>query len=47
MSKREYYVVLQDRGILALPPELRERYHLDDPGAQVRIVEREVNQWEP
>jgi len=26
MSKREYHVVLQDRGILALPPELRERY---------------------
>lgn len=41
MSKREYHVALQARGTLALPTELRKRHHLDDPGAQVRIVERE------
>jgi len=40
MSNREYHVALQARGTLALPTELRKRHHLDDPGAQVRIVER-------
>lgn len=38
---REYHVALQSRGTLALPAELRKRHHLDDPGAQVRVVERE------
>lgn len=41
MSAREYHVALQARGTLALPTELRKRYHLDDPGAQVRVVERD------
>lgn len=37
----EYHVALQSRGTLALPAELRKRHHLDEPGAQVRVVERE------
>lgn len=41
MSTREYHVALQSRGTLALPAELRKRHHLDAPGAQVRIVERD------
>lgn len=41
MSTREYHVALQTRGTLALPAYLRKRHHLDDPGAQVRVVERE------
>lgn len=41
MGKREYHVGVQARGTLALPAELRKRHHLDDPGAQVRIVERD------
>jgi len=41
MSTREYHVALQARGTLALPTDLRKRHHLDDPGAQVRIVERD------
>jgi bifunctional DNA-binding transcriptional regulator/antitoxin component of YhaV-PrlF toxin-antitoxin module len=41
MSTREYHVALQARGTLALPADLRKRHHLDDPGAQVRIVERD------
>jgi bifunctional DNA-binding transcriptional regulator/antitoxin component of YhaV-PrlF toxin-antitoxin module len=41
MSRREYHVALQGRGTLALPADLRKRHHLDDPGAQVRVVERE------
>jgi bifunctional DNA-binding transcriptional regulator/antitoxin component of YhaV-PrlF toxin-antitoxin module len=41
MNPREYHVTLQARGTLALPADLRKRHHLDDPGAQVRVVERE------
>lgn len=35
------YISVQRRGVVALPAALRERYHLDDPGAQVEITERE------
>ncbi|CAN5571016.1 AbrB/MazE/SpoVT family DNA-binding domain-containing protein [soil metagenome] len=38
---KEHYVSVQARGTVALPPEVRRRLHLDEPGAQVRIVERE------
>ncbi|MEQ6902567.1 AbrB/MazE/SpoVT family DNA-binding domain-containing protein [Nocardioides sp. YIM 152588] len=34
-------VSLQRRGVVALPAELRERMHLDEPGAQLEITERE------
>jgi bifunctional DNA-binding transcriptional regulator/antitoxin component of YhaV-PrlF toxin-antitoxin module len=35
------YVAVQARGTIALPAGLRRRLHLDEPGAQVAIVERE------
>jgi len=35
------YVAVQSRGTIALPAGLRRRLHLDEPGAQVAIVERE------
>lgn len=35
------YVAVQSRGLLALPSDLRKRLHLDQPGAQVEITERE------
>jgi bifunctional DNA-binding transcriptional regulator/antitoxin component of YhaV-PrlF toxin-antitoxin module len=35
------YVTIQGRGTLALPADVRRRHHLDEPGAQVEIVERE------
>lgn len=38
---REYHLSLQSRGTLALPADLRKRHHLDEPGAQVRVVERD------
>ncbi len=38
---KSHYVSVQSRGTIALPPDLRRRLHLDEPGAQVRIVERE------
>lgn len=35
------YLTVQSRGTVALPPELRRRYGLDKPGAQVEVTERE------
>jgi bifunctional DNA-binding transcriptional regulator/antitoxin component of YhaV-PrlF toxin-antitoxin module len=35
------YVSVQNRGLIAIPPELRKRYGMDKPGSQVEIVERE------
>jgi bifunctional DNA-binding transcriptional regulator/antitoxin component of YhaV-PrlF toxin-antitoxin module len=40
-EKVHAYVAVQRRGTVALPPTLRRRYHLDEPGAQVEITERE------
>ncbi|GAA3617123.1 hypothetical protein GCM10022223_37080 [Kineosporia mesophila] len=34
------FIALQSRGLFALPGELRRRYGLDKPGAQVEITER-------
>jgi len=35
------YVGVQSRGTIALPAELRRRYHLDEQGAQIEITERD------
>ncbi|MGI9016715.1 MAG: AbrB/MazE/SpoVT family DNA-binding domain-containing protein [Euzebya sp.] len=35
------FVSLQSRGTIAVPKALRERLHLDAPGAQVELIERE------
>jgi bifunctional DNA-binding transcriptional regulator/antitoxin component of YhaV-PrlF toxin-antitoxin module len=35
------YVAVQSRGTIALPAELRRRYHLDEQGAQIEITERD------
>jgi bifunctional DNA-binding transcriptional regulator/antitoxin component of YhaV-PrlF toxin-antitoxin module len=34
------FLAVQGRGTVALPPALRRRYRLDQPGAQVEITER-------
>lgn len=34
------FLAVQGRGTVALPPSLRRRYRLDQPGAQVEITER-------
>ncbi|MEK6719086.1 MAG: AbrB/MazE/SpoVT family DNA-binding domain-containing protein [Chloroflexota bacterium] len=36
---KTHYVTVQSRGTVALPAELRRRLHLDEPGAQIQIVE--------
>lgn len=35
------FLTVQARGTVALPPDLRRKYGLDKPGAQVEITERE------
>ncbi len=42
MSTSEFhgYVGVQRRGLIALPTELRQRLHLDEPGAQLEVTER-------
>ncbi|MEX1163204.1 MAG: AbrB/MazE/SpoVT family DNA-binding domain-containing protein [Nitriliruptor sp.] len=37
----EFHLMMQRRGVLTLPADLRKRHHLDEPGAQMRVVERE------
>lgn len=34
------YVGIQRRGVIALPADLRQRLHLNEPGAQLEITER-------
>lgn len=38
---KSYHVSVQSRGTIALPADLRRRMHLDEPGAQVQIIEHE------
>jgi bifunctional DNA-binding transcriptional regulator/antitoxin component of YhaV-PrlF toxin-antitoxin module len=35
------YLGIQQRGLIALPAEVRRRLHLDEPGAQVEVTERD------
>ncbi len=41
MSRSHGFVNIQGRGTIALPAALRRSLHLDQPGAQVEVVERE------
>ena len=36
-----FFIGLQSRGVFALPADVRARHRLDEPGAQLRVVERE------
>jgi AbrB family looped-hinge helix DNA binding protein len=35
------FIGLQRRGTIAIPADIRKRHHLDEPGAQVELIERE------
>jgi bifunctional DNA-binding transcriptional regulator/antitoxin component of YhaV-PrlF toxin-antitoxin module len=41
VASRSRFLTVQTRGVLALPPDIRKRHHLDEPGAQVELVERD------
>jgi AbrB family looped-hinge helix DNA binding protein len=38
---KTYFVTVQSRGTVALPADLRHRLHLDEPGAQLQLIEQE------
>jgi len=38
---KSHYIAVQARGTIALPADLRRRMHLDEPGAQVQIIEHQ------
>jgi bifunctional DNA-binding transcriptional regulator/antitoxin component of YhaV-PrlF toxin-antitoxin module len=40
MENYHGYAAIQGRGTVALPAELRRKYRLDEPGAQLEVVER-------
>lgn len=41
MTHYHGYLAVQGRGTVALPPELRRKYRLDQAGAQVEVTERD------
>jgi bifunctional DNA-binding transcriptional regulator/antitoxin component of YhaV-PrlF toxin-antitoxin module len=41
VSNYHGYAAVQGRGTVALPAELRRKYRLDEPGAQLEVIERE------
>lgn len=41
MEREPLHLAVQQRGTIALPPDVRRRHLLDRPGAQVRLVERD------
>ncbi len=41
MSLYHDFVSLQGRGVVQLPADVRRRLHLNEPGAQVEVTERE------
>jgi bifunctional DNA-binding transcriptional regulator/antitoxin component of YhaV-PrlF toxin-antitoxin module len=40
MANYHGYAAIQGRGTVALPAERRRKYRLDEPGAQLEVVER-------
>lgn len=38
---KSHILSVQSRGTIAIPPDLRRRLHLDETGAQVKLIERE------
>lgn len=41
LCMKTYFVGVQSRGTVALPADLRRRLHLDEPGAQLQIIEQD------
>jgi antitoxin MazE len=41
MAENRTFVTMQGRGLIAIPTAIRRRFGLDQPGAQVEVIERE------
>ena len=46
MTKVHEFVAVQKRGVVTLPPVVRERLSLNTPGAQLEIVEADDGRFE-
>jgi AbrB family looped-hinge helix DNA binding protein len=40
-TPQAYLLTVQSRGTIALPADLRRRLHLDEPDAQIKLIEHE------
>jgi hypothetical protein len=45
-ARSHFVTLLSSRGSITLLAEVRHRHHLDEPGAQVEVVERDRGVWE-
>ena len=41
MEREHVFVAVQNRGLIAIPVAIRQRFGLDKPGAQVEVIERD------
>ena len=41
MSEAHTFVAVQSRGVIAIPTAIRRHFGLDQPGAQVEVIERD------
>ena len=41
MAEDHTFVTVQGRGLIAIPTAIRHRFGLDQPGAQVEVIERQ------
>ena len=41
MAEDHTFVTVQSRGLIAIPTSIRRHFGLDQPGAQVEVIERE------
>ncbi len=41
MTNTPTFVTVQSRGLIAIPTSIRRHFGLDQPGAQVEVIERE------
>jgi antitoxin MazE len=41
VNEEHTFVTVQSRGVIAIPPAIRRHFGLDQPGAQVEVIERE------
>jgi AbrB family looped-hinge helix DNA binding protein len=42
MSEQRIFVTVQGRGLIAIPALIRKHFGLDQPGAQVEVIERDA-----
>ena len=46
MARVHEFMTLQKRGVVSLPASVRDRLHLDQPGARLEIIETDDGRFE-